>query len=97
MALAEDRIIQHYHDHGFRRVVVRRDEANVHYPDHYHAYGLAFQVMSGSMTVTMNHQNTVLQAGDHGMVPANALHSVTIGPAGCVFIHAEKSNIPEAF
>lgn len=90
MTLAEDAVIREYLDHGFRRVVVRRDEPNFNYPIHFHAYDLAFQVMGGEMTVVMNHKRTVLQPGDHALVPTNALHSVHIGPQGCVFIHAEK-------
>ncbi len=92
MTLAEDAIIAHYKDHGFRRVVVRRDEPNFSYPIHYHAYNLAFQVMEGEMTVTINHHPTKLGPGDHAMVPANALHTTTIGSAGCVYIHAEKTS-----
>lgn len=91
MTLAEDAVIAQYRDQGFHRVVVRRDEPNFFYPLHYHAYNLAFQVMEGEMTVTMNHQPTKLQAGDHALVPANALHTTKIGPAGCVYIHAEKA------
>ena len=90
MTLAEDAVIREYLDHGFRRVVVRRDEPNFNYPIHFHAYDLAFQVMEGEMTVVMNHKHTTLHPGDHALVPTNALHSVHIGPQGCAFIHAEK-------
>ncbi len=90
MTLAEDSIIAEYTNHGFRRVVVRRDEPNFVYPVHYHAYNLAFQVLTGSMYVTTNHQRTVANPGDHLHIPAGQLHTVQIGPAGCVYIHAEK-------
>lgn len=90
MTLAEDAVIREYLDHGFRRAVVRRDEPNFNYPIHFHAYDLAFQVIEGEMTVVMNHKRTTLHAGDHALVPTNALHSVRIGSSGCVFIHAEK-------
>lgn len=91
MTLAEDAIIAHYRDQGFQRVVVRRDEPHFAYPIHFHAYTLAFQIMEGEMTVKMNHQQTTLTAGQHALIPANALHTVTIGSSGCVYIHAEKT------
>lgn len=90
MTLAEDHLLKHYRDHGFRRVVVRRDEAGFVYPIHYHAYNLVFQVLEGSMHVTTNHRRTEAQAGDHVHIPAGQLHTVHIGPTGCVYIHAEK-------
>ena len=90
MTLAEDAVIKDYLDHGFRRAVVRRDEPNFNYPIHFHAYDLAFQVIEGDMAVVMNHKRTVLHPGDHALIPPTALHSVHIGPQGCVFIHAEK-------
>lgn len=93
MTLAEDRIIQHYLDHGFRRAVVRHDEPYFAYPEHYHAYTLVFQVMSGEMAILMNHQPTHLHPGEHALVPANALHSVVMGSQGCVYIHAEKDGV----
>ncbi len=90
MSLAEDKVIADYKEHGFRRVVIRRDEPNFVYPQHYHAYALAYQVLEGGMLVSMNHKPTILKPGDHALVPANAFHSVTIGPKGCDYIHAEK-------
>lgn len=90
MTLAEDRVIQHYRDHGFRRAVVRRDEAGFVYPIHFHAYNLAFQVLEGSMHVTTNHRRIEAVAGDHLHIPAGQLHTVHIGSRGCVYIHAEK-------
>ena len=90
MTLAEDSVIAKYKEQGFRRVVVRRDEPNFSYPNHYHAYNLAFQVLEGSMEVTINHQQTAAQAGDYMLIPAGQLHSVHIGQQGCIYIHAEK-------
>jgi len=90
MTLAEDSVIKHYLDHGFRRAVVRRDEPNFQYPIHFHNYTLVFQVMEGEMTVVMNHRKTILRSGCHALIPANAYHRVNIGSAGCVYIHAEK-------
>lgn len=91
MTFAEDAVITEYKQHGFYRVVVRRDEPNFFYSIHFHNYTLVFQVISGQMTVKMNHKQTVLNPGDHALVPANALHSVQIGSEGCVYIHAEKA------
>ena len=90
MTLAEDRVIKEYLDHGFRRVVVRRDEPNFFYPLHFHAYNLVFQVMEGMMDVKVNHKHFFARPGDHIHVNAGQYHAVQIGPEGCVYIHAEK-------
>lgn len=91
MSHAEDAIIHDYLEHGFQRVVVRRDEPNFLYPIHFHAYDLALQVIEGSVEIVINHHRTTLEAGQHALVPAHAFHTVEIGPKGCVFIHAEKA------
>lgn len=90
MTLAEQRVAEEYREQGFQRVVVRHDEPNFAYPVHYHAYTLVLQVMEGELTVTMNHHETHLSAGQHAVIPAQALHRVTIGQNGCTYIHAEK-------
>jgi quercetin dioxygenase-like cupin family protein len=90
LTLAEAPIIKHYQGQGFSRVVIRDDEPNFSYPIHFHNYTLALQVIEGSLTIVMNNTPTTVEAGDHVMIPANAMHSVVIGPAGCRYIHAEK-------
>ncbi len=90
MTLAEDAVIVQYKEQGFVRVVIRDDEPNFSYPLHFHNYPLALQVLHGSLTIVVNNHPTLVEAGGHAMIQANAMHSVTIGPAGCRYIHAEK-------
>ncbi len=93
MTLAEDTVIKHYLEHGFRRAVVRRDEPNFSYPTHYHAYNLVLQVMEGMMDVYVNNKHTFARSGDHIHIHAGQYHSVHIGPEGCRYIHAEQDSL----
>ena len=90
MTPAEDKIINDYLLQGFHRVVVRRDEPNFLYPNHYHAYTLVLQVMTGMLDVFINHKHTFVRPGDHVQILSGQFHTVHIGPEGCSYIHAEK-------
>ncbi len=90
MTPAEQHVADEYLAHGFQRVVVRDDEPGFAYPVHYHNYTLVLHVITGELSVTVNHRHTTAQAGQQVSIPANAMHSVLIGANGCRYLHAEQ-------
>lgn len=77
-------------EEGFVHTFVWQDGPNVHYPDHTHVATTAHIILEGEMAVTSEEKTQRLKAGDRFDVPANTVHSATMGPQGCKYIVGEK-------
>ncbi|PYV18779.1 MAG: hypothetical protein DMG21_03570 [Acidobacteria bacterium] len=75
---------------GFRQIYTWEDGPNASYPDHSHAGATAHVILEGEMTVTSEGRTETYKAGDRFDVPANALHSARMGPAGCRYLIGEE-------
>jgi quercetin dioxygenase-like cupin family protein len=75
---------------GFTEVYVWQDQANAHYPDHTHASLTTHIILEGEMTLTVNGKTQTYRAGDRCDVAAGAVHSASMGPAGCRYLIGEK-------
>jgi len=78
------------HAEGFRHTSVWQDGAHAHYSDHTHAAETAHIILDGEMSLTMGAQTTTYRAGERCDVPAGAVHSARMGPAGCRYLIGEK-------
>lgn len=82
---------QQLRQEGFRHVFAWRDPPHVYYSDHTHAVDTAHIILDGEMTLTCLGVTTTSQAGERPPdVPANAVHSARMGPAGCHYVVGEK-------
>jgi mannose-6-phosphate isomerase-like protein (cupin superfamily) len=78
-------------DEGFRRVYTWEDDAHAFYPDHTHPVDTAHVVLEGEMTLTVGGTTKTYTAGERPPdVPARAVHSARMGPAGCRYLIGEK-------
>jgi len=75
---------------GFVHTYVWQDGPQAHYPDHTHAGLTAHIILDGEMTLTMDGKSQTYRAGDRCDVPAGAIHSAKMGPAGCRYLVGEK-------
>ena len=78
------------HQEGFLHTYVWQDGANAFYPDHTHATETAHIILSGEMTLTQGGERHVYRVGERCDVPAGAVHSAEMGPAGCRYLIGEK-------
>ena len=86
------------HHEGFGNIFVCRDRPNAYYPEHTHAGTTAHIVLEGEITITSEGisegtsegTTRTFRAGERFDVPANAVHSARIGPAGCRYMVGEK-------
>ena len=62
------------------------DEANVTYAPHTHARHEVRIVLGGSMTIVVDGIANELRPGDRIDIPANTVHSATIGPSGVHYL-----------
>ncbi|KAG2413858.1 hypothetical protein HFD88_003047 [Aspergillus terreus] len=86
-------------DWGFRHVFTWADGSNAYYPPHRHAGVTTHLIRQGSLTITYPEDNATLHHGEvkketFGVgarvdVPANKLHEVWIGEAGCEYVIGE--------
>ncbi len=75
---------------GFHNVYGWQDEPNKFYPDHDHPYASTHVILKGEMSCTMKGKKVAYTEGMRVEVPANTMHSVKVGPEGCVYIIGEK-------
>ena len=76
---------------GFRHTYVWEDRPNAFYADHAHAMDTAHVILEGEMTLTCGGVSGTYKAGERPPdVPAGALHSARMGPAGCRYLIGEK-------
>ena len=75
---------------GFGHTYVWKDGPNAYYADHTHAEETAHIVLSGEMTLRMGGKTETYRAGDRCDVPAGAVHSARMGPAGCRYLIGER-------
>ena len=78
------------HAQGFRNVYDWQDGPGTEYPEHSHLCETAHIILEGEMTITMNGLACSYGPGDRFDVPAEALHSARMGPAGCRYLVGEK-------
>lgn len=76
---------------GFTHTYVWEDGPRAHYADHTHAQDSAHVVLAGQMTLQMGGKSSTYYVGDRVDVPAGAVHSATMGPAGCRYLIGERS------
>ena len=77
-------------EEGFGVTYVWQDGPNASYPDHTHATETAHIILSGEMTLTMGGESHTYRAGERCDVPAGAVHSARMGPAGCRYLIGER-------
>jgi len=75
---------------GFRHTYVWQDGPHAHYSDHTHAAETAHIILDGEMTLTMAGKSATYTAGERCDVPAGAVHSARMGPAGCRYLIGER-------
>jgi mannose-6-phosphate isomerase-like protein (cupin superfamily) len=75
---------------GFRHTYVWQDGPDASYSDHTHPVETAHIILEGQMTVTTAGESTTYVAGERCDVPAGAVHSARMGPAGCRYLIGEK-------
>jgi len=78
------------HREGFRHTYVWQDGPNAHYPDHTHASETAHIILEGEMSLIMGGESKTYRLGERCDVPAGAVHSARMGPAGCRYLIREK-------
>lgn len=78
------------HAEGFRHTFVWQDSAGAFYPDHTHEIETAHVILEGEMTLTQGGATRTYKAGERVDVPAGAVHSAKMGPAGCRYLIGEK-------
>jgi quercetin dioxygenase-like cupin family protein len=78
-------------EEGFGYVYVWQDAAHAFYPDHTHPVETAHVVLEGEMTLTCAGSTRTYRAGERPpAVPAGAVHSARMGPAGCRYLIGER-------
>ncbi len=78
------------HDEGFTSTYVWQDAPGAAYPDHTHSMETAHIILEGEMTLTVAGQTKTYGAGERCDVPARAVHSARMGPAGCRYLIGER-------
>ncbi len=74
---------------GFANIYVWQDGPQAYYPDHSHPTLTAHIVLEGEMILTMDNSSATYRVGERVDVPANAVHSARMGPAGCRYLIGE--------
>lgn len=75
---------------GFSHIFVWQDGPNTFYSDHTHEIETAHIILSGEMTLTMNHRPVTYREGDRCDVPPGTVHSAKMGPQGCRYLIGER-------
>jgi mannose-6-phosphate isomerase-like protein (cupin superfamily) len=78
------------HQEGFLHTYVWQDGPNAFYPDHTHATETAHIILDGEMTLSQGGETRAYKVGERCDVPARAVHSAKMGPAGCRYLIGEK-------
>ncbi len=77
-------------DEGFTRTFIWEDAPGAFYPDHAHPVETAHIILEGEMTLSVHGQSRTYRAGERVDVPAQAIHSARMGPAGCRYLIGER-------
>jgi len=77
------------YDAGFKSVYTHSDGPNVYYSDHFHDALTAHIILKGEMELTMGGSAKTYGPGTRVDVPAGAMHSAKMGPAGCTYLIGE--------
>ncbi|MGH9378034.1 MAG: cupin domain-containing protein [Terriglobia bacterium] len=77
-------------EEGFSVTYAWEDGPNEFYPDHTHSTVTAHVILEGGMTLTSQGKTQSYQPSDRFHVPAGAVHSARMGPAGCRYLIGEK-------
>jgi quercetin dioxygenase-like cupin family protein len=77
-------------EEGFSNIFTWADGPNAFYPDHTHPGATAHIILEGEMTLASEGQTRTYKSGERCDVPALAMHSASMGPAGCKYIVGEK-------
>ncbi len=77
-------------EEGFGHIFTWADGPHAFYPDHTHTGTTAHVILEGEMTLTSEGVTRTYRAGERCDVPAHAVHSARMGPAGCRYIVGEK-------
>lgn len=75
---------------GFSHAFVWQDGPSTFYSDHTHETETAHIILSGEMSLTMDHRTQIYRPGDRCDVPAGAVHSAKMGPTGCRYLIGER-------
>ena len=86
----EEQLSRRLREEGFKHTYVWQDGPHAFYADHTHPAETAHIVLEGEMTLTMDGQTHTFRAGERCDVPAGAVHSARMGPAGCRYLIGEK-------
>jgi mannose-6-phosphate isomerase-like protein (cupin superfamily) len=78
------------HEEGFSSTYVWQDGPGVAYPDHTHPTETAHIILEGEMTLSVSGATRTYHAGERCDVPAGAVHSARMGPAGCRYLIGER-------
>lgn len=90
LSMNESDLTAQLHREGFSHVYVWEDVPNARYPDHTHRMQTAHIILAGEMTLTMAGESKTYRIGGRCDVPANAVHSAIMGPAGCRYLIGER-------
>lgn len=77
-------------EEGFSSTYVWQDGPGVIYPDHTHPSETAHIILEGEMTLGVSGATRTYRAGERCDVPAGAVHSARMGPAGCRYLIGER-------
>ena len=83
-------LAQQLRSQGFAHTYVWQDGPNARYADHTHPTETAHIILEGELTLIMDGQSKTYGAGERCDVPAGAVHSARMGPAGCRYLIGEK-------
>ena len=78
------------HAEGFGRTYVWQDGPHANYSGHTHAAETTHIILDGEMDLTMAGESKTYRVGERCDVPAGAVHSARMGPAGCRYLIGEK-------
>lgn len=77
-------------EEGFAHIFTWADGPHAFYPDHTHPGLTAHIILEGEMALTSEGQTRTCKVGERCDVPALAVHSARMGPAGCKYLVGEK-------
>jgi mannose-6-phosphate isomerase-like protein (cupin superfamily) len=84
------KLAQQLRAEGFAHTYVWQDGPNASYAEHTHAVETTHIILDGELTLIMGGRSTTYRAGERCDVPAGAIHSARMGPAGCRYLIGEK-------
>ncbi len=75
---------------GFAHTYVWQDRPDTFYPAHTHETETAHIILSGELMLTIGGRTETHRAGARCDVPAGAVHTAKVGPAGCRYLIGER-------